>query len=467
MTPSRRQFLIGAAAFATKTSLDLILPSETHGQESSLDDYRTEMFGTEFFGIHKKGLVDYLTPEFYQKDSQRFNEILLKTFQFFEQQPLYEKNQAQDQWTQDKDKTISQLVKNLSLEGLSLFASMQTSESIRQKIKQQGDFNFEKNITNYLKTKEQVDEKIKAIETLLPQAVGKNETELKLSLAMHNCYSEGLKRQITLEQETMFWLRWHHPNYLQEPVDLEKTKEQYQHALDKLKELKASFARNDVNATVNNFVDYRMRFEKANQLFQNNINTLLKQAETEIAQNMLGQPLVKIEYQGKLYLATKEFAQDWENVQNLINKKATEKLPDQSTPPLEKNVIKLFQDYYNYGRRDYRSFRNLYCNITQLPGLQKEFGSPEEYEKQIQKTFDQLKKELRFFSVRVQRVNSLSLQRLDQLQPLVPQNPIFAYECFSKIKGDIDTVTHYYLILQKQELKLLSYTSREDLRKRK
>ena len=459
----RRGILAGLLIFGGTQTLDFIACRPVHAQEqTSLETYRKKLFGRDHFLYHQKGLIDYLTPEFHKKNSKKFKEILLEAFHFFNQEKLYQNKE--ELWHQDKNTTIDQLVQNLSLDGSSLLSSMKTSEEIRQKLKQHHILDFEKDITDYLQKKQEAEKKVQAIKILLPQATKENQTELQKELLMHNAHTQALEKQIQLSRDAMFWLRWHHPNYLKEKVDLKKTQDQYLEALDRLKALQFSLAKKDVQAVISHYIDYKTKFQKANALFRQNISTLLKQAETNIGQNMLGQPLTKIEYQSKLFYATKEFAQDWEKVQRLLGKKP--KIPTIELP-LEQDVKELFQNlYHSLKKQRFQTFRSLYADLKIIPGLQEIYGTPSEYEAYLKKTFQSGVRGTQLMRCRVKKIKPLETNQLLKLRTLAHPHQIFAYQCHSQI-GPIDSSIDYYLVRQNQELKLLHYIHPKELMKKK
>ncbi|MCK4589215.1 MAG: hypothetical protein KAT77_02145 [Nanoarchaeota archaeon] len=459
----RRGILTGLLIFGGTQTLDFIVCRPVHAQEQTqLEQYRKKMFGRDFFVYRQKGLVDRLTPEVYQKNSKKFKEILLEAFHFFNQEKLYQNKE--ELWRQDKNTTIDQLVQNLSLDGSSLLSSMKTSEEIRQKLKQQNILDFEKDITDYFQKKQEVEKKVQAIKILLPRATKENQTELQKELLMCNAHTQALEKQIQLSKDAMFWLRWHHPNYLKEKVDFKKTQDQYLEALDKLKALQFSLAKKDVQAVINHYVGYKTKFQKANALFRQNISILLKQAETNITQNILGQPLTKIEHQGKLFYAAKEFAQDWEKVQRLLGQKP--KIPAIELP-LEQDVKNLFQSlYHSLKTRKYQTFRSLYADLKIIPGLQEIYGPLPEYEAYLRKTFNSGVRGTRLMRCRVQKIKLLQTNQLPKLRALANPHQIFAYQCHSKI-GPFDSSIDYYIVRQNQELKLLHYIHPKELMKKK
>jgi hypothetical protein len=318
MEISRRECLRKGAIAAGALGLEFIMAEPLFAGE--LEDYRKKMFG----GWLSKGLISYLTPDLYKKSSTRFEEILIEAENFFSNKTIdvYKKRRSLNQYDEDEEVVLDSLVRNLSLNGNSLLASIKTSERIRQFLKRHGKMDFPRVIGQLYGSKEKVKEKIASIDTLLPRATRENRADLQKQKQAHHQVYVGLQDLVYVCRDNMFFLRWHYPTDLENiKVDFKKARDILFEAGKELGQIDRCLRKSNYAGVTDHLQKYREKIKEGQNLFQKDINVLLKQAETNIGQNILGQPLTKIEYQGRLFYATKEFARDWEKVQKLIKKK--------------------------------------------------------------------------------------------------------------------------------------------------
>ena len=107
-------------------SLDRNIAVAGEHSEKRLKKYRKEL------------LVDRLTPELYAKDSKEFDGVLagLKDF-LWNKKDMYRDAGNLEAYFEDKEKVVSALMQNLSLNGKSLIGSVNKSEEIRKILVQQ------------------------------------------------------------------------------------------------------------------------------------------------------------------------------------------------------------------------------------------------------------------------------------------------------------------------------------------
>lgn len=318
MEISRRTLLTSAVTGAAAFTLDALLGQPAFADE--LKDYRKQMFGSFF----KDGLVEKLTPENYQKHQGDFEAALFEAENFFDVKTLaiYLKEKSSAQYKQDKKTVINALVQNLSLNGQSLLKSMKTSERIRQLLKKEAKLNFPRTISQIYQSQARLQKKIDSIDTLLPRATHQNKVQLRQERRAYQQTQKGLNDLVYSCRQSMFLLRWHYPSDTENvKVDFKKAKDYLFEAGEELGKIDRSLKQKNYTQAAQHLKEYRSKLKQGRELFQKDITILLKQAETNIGKNILGQPLTQIEYQGKLSYATKEFAREWEQVQKLIKEK--------------------------------------------------------------------------------------------------------------------------------------------------
>ncbi len=218
MEISRRECLFGIGALG----LDLLIAEPLFADE--LEDYRKKMFG----GWLSDGLIQKLTPNHYKKNPTRFEEILIEAENFFSNKTInvYKNNLQVDQYFKDKGVVLDSLVRNVSLNGSSLLASIKTSERIRRSLKRHGKLDFVRIIGQLYDSREKIKEKITAIKTLLTRATQENQADLQKQKQAYQGVYAGLQDLVYVCRDSMFFLRWHYPTDLEKiKVDFKKVKD--------------------------------------------------------------------------------------------------------------------------------------------------------------------------------------------------------------------------------------------------
>jgi len=229
--------------------------------------------------IGSSALGEGLEPEDYRKNPKAYEKALIEL-----------KVSVRDD--KDRKQGIDNLVQNLSLNGDSVLGSARVSEEIRQFLVWEGVLDFKKQLGTVAdQIKEHSDNKE---------------------------YVGYAKQTAGLLRDYMFMLRWHHPRQVKGEIDFEKANGAYRAAFDDLISLGMAMKVNNASAVKKYLASYVENYTKAQAYFESDVKTLLKQAETEIGLSVIGTPLKKISYDGKEYIVTKGFSEDWEEAERII-----------------------------------------------------------------------------------------------------------------------------------------------------
>ncbi|MFC1801147.1 TolB family protein [Nanoarchaeota archaeon] len=314
---SRRKFLVG---LATVTAGLMIAPEAVLANGESFEAYRKRLFQGNLL---ESSLISKLTPEYHQKNQSAFEEVFLEFRDFLRDEKasqLYQQNNAQTQYEQDKKLTLDTLMQNLSLG-----SDYGTSEDVRDLLKKEGVLDFEAKIQHYINKIEEYQKKIPEIQKTLESDVSQGrKDQAQQRIYLYENSISALQDHIQLAQKAMFWFRWHEPSEIKKTVDFKQAEKAYSEALDSLTNLEEALVGKNYLAAEQSLKSYKEKFTLGMNLFSDDLDTLLQQAQVQIGQNMIGQPLTQITYQNQVYTATKEFAQDWKKVREMLEGKIPE-----------------------------------------------------------------------------------------------------------------------------------------------
>jgi len=301
-----------------EASESIIANKAAYAQEAVQEDLQSYRKKLGIAGW-RKGAVDRLTPDLYRRDSDEFERQLrtLKDF-LWKREKFYGRNNAV-LFEQDKKEVLEALAANLSLNGDSLAHSMQTSEEIRQLLVREGELDFKKRLEDILDDVSYETEMIKAYERFCNNSRNSTNPEVKENIkAAHELIKLRKDYRAFLQQKTeslkqiMFLLRWHYPSDLKGEIDSKEVYKKCRETLAEISQLSKAWAERNFYGIAKHLEGHAEKQSEAHAVFERNLNLVRGQGETQIQIHVLGQPLRKISYDGRLFFATREFADYWE-----------------------------------------------------------------------------------------------------------------------------------------------------------
>jgi len=255
-----------------------------------------------------KKAVKRLNPDLYRRDSDKFQKDL-ETLQRF----LWSKDSSE----KDREIVLDTLVANLSLNGSSLPHSMRTSEEIRRLLVREGALDFKKRLEDIANDVSYETGMVRALERFCENAgsdsASRNNTQTARELIeIRKNYRAALQQQAELIQQAMFLLRWHYPGDIRGEIDYRTVHKKCKETLEEISQISKAVSERNFYGIAEHLAEYSKKHREAQLTFQQNLDLVRRQAETNIELNVAGQPLRKISYNGRLFLATREFAEDWE-----------------------------------------------------------------------------------------------------------------------------------------------------------
>lgn len=340
-------------------------PREATAREAeSVDDYKRKV-----------------TPEKYKKDSNQHWRDLIGLISRFD-------------GYSDKDRktAVDILIQNISLQSRDMFNDASRSETIREYLSLRGVLDFEKRIEKSAERIEQYKKGYEATKVFYDSNATNLIVKDSAKKHMENFYGliQAEKEQAKLNLEAMLVFRWHAPKSIEKEIDFKEAMQKHREAFDAYNALSTALDNKRYDAIDGLLDKCRTVHKKASELFLDDINGLLDQAEVNIGMNLKYPVLAKIYYNGKTIIVPAGFVSDWKDAEKAFNKiknsqvsgiekivsgqEARLVIPIRQNPELQKDLDRfyysvkdMFDGYATVPERD-----RMFAGLKKLEGYNKE-----------------------------------------------------------------------------------------------